>query len=145
APHPLQDGLRRADDRRVTDRRRGLAQPLARARGVRAAEPGDRHRRAAVKLGWLLITGGVVIAWLARGLVLPVFLAMTLAYLLTPAVAWADAPAVRRSVAVAALFLVIVGGLGSAGVLLGPGLLTEASALVERLPGLATQIDRGLD
>ena len=93
----------------------------------------------------LTIAGVAALAWLARGLALPVFLAMVLAYLLSPAVAWADARAVRRSVAVGALFAAIIAGLLIAGVLLGPRVLAEASALVERLPALATQIDLGLD
>lgn len=93
-------------------------------------------------LGW---AGLVALLWLARGLLLPVFLAAALAYLLSPAVAWADTHAIRRSVAVGALFALIVGLLAGAGFLLGPGLLAEGAALLERLPGLARQIDQGLD
>ena len=62
-----------------------------------------------MKPGRLLAWGGLAaLAWLARGLLLPVFLAAALAYLLSPAVAWADALAIRRSVAVSALFAVII-------------------------------------
>ena len=93
-------------------------------------------------LAW---SGLIALAWLARGMVLPVFLAAALAYLLSPAVAWADTHAIRRSVAVSALFAVIIAGLGGAGFLLGPGMLAEAGALVDRLPALARQIDVGLD
>jgi predicted PurR-regulated permease PerM len=93
-------------------------------------------------LGW---AGLVALLWLARGLLLPVLLAAALAYLLSPAVAWADTHAIRRSVAVGALFALIIGLLGIAGFLLGPGLLAEGAALMERLPGLARQIDQGLD
>jgi predicted PurR-regulated permease PerM len=47
-----------------------------------------------VKPGRLLAWGGLAaLAWLARGLLLPLFLAAALAYLLSPAVAWADAMA----------------------------------------------------
>ena len=95
---------------------------------------------------WLVTIAGVAaLAWLARGLVLPVFLAMMFAYLLSPIVAWADALAIRRSVAVGALFAVIVAVLLAAGLLLGPRMVTEASALADRLPALASQIDTGLD
>jgi predicted PurR-regulated permease PerM len=93
----------------------------------------------------LTIAGVAALAWLARGLALPIFLAMAFAYLLSPVVAWADARAIRRSVAVGALFAVIIAGLSAAGLLLGPRVVAEASVLVERLPGLATQIDHGLD
>ena len=99
-----------------------------------------------MKPGSLLAWGGLAaLAWLARGLVLPVFLAAMLAYVLSPAVAWADALAIRRSVAVGALFLVIIAVLLVGGFLLGPGMLAEASALMDRLPELARQIDVGLD
>jgi predicted PurR-regulated permease PerM len=99
-----------------------------------------------VKPIWLVTIAGVAaLAWLARGLVLPVFLAVMFAYLLSPVVAWADALAIRRSVAVGALFAVIIAVLLAAGLLLGPRMLTEASGLVDRLPALASQIDTGLD
>jgi predicted PurR-regulated permease PerM len=98
--------------------------------------------RAFRLLGW---AGLLALLWLARGLLLPVFLAAAFAYLLSPAVAWADTLAIRRSVAVGALFALIVSVLVIAGFLLGPGVLAEGAALMERLPGLARQIDQGLD
>lgn len=99
-----------------------------------------------MKAGRLIAWGGILIlAWLARGLALPVFLATALAYLLSPAVAWADALAIRRSVAVGALFTVIIAALAAAGFLLGPGLFGESAALMDRMPALARQIDAGLD
>jgi predicted PurR-regulated permease PerM len=99
-----------------------------------------------VKPSWIVTIAGVAaLAWLARGLALPVFLAMAFAYLLSPVVAWADALAIRRSVAVGALFSVIIAVLLAAGLLLGPRMVTEASLLVDRLPALASQIDTGLD
>jgi predicted PurR-regulated permease PerM len=95
---------------------------------------------------WLVAISAVAaLAWLARGLLLPVFLAMMFAYLLSPIVAWADALAIRRSVAVGALFAVMITVLLGAGLLVGPRMLAEASGLVERLPALATRIDTGLD
>jgi predicted PurR-regulated permease PerM len=99
-----------------------------------------------VKPGRLLAWGGLAaLAWLARGLVLPVFLAVALAYLLSPAIAWADALGIRRSVAVSALYAVIIAVLVVAGFLLGPGMLAETAALMDRLPALAQEIDVGLD
>jgi predicted PurR-regulated permease PerM len=99
-----------------------------------------------VKPGRLLVWGGLAaLAWLARGLLLPVFLAAALAYLLSPAVAWADALAIRRSVAVSALFAVIIAVLVVAAFLLGPGVFAEGAALMDRLPAVARQIDLGLD
>jgi predicted PurR-regulated permease PerM len=99
-----------------------------------------------VKASRILTWGGLlVLAWLVRGMVLPVFLAGVLAYLLSPAVAWADTLAIRRSVAVSALFAAIIAGLASVVFLLGPGMLAETGALVDRLPALGRQIDVGLD
>ena len=99
-----------------------------------------------MKPGRLLAWGGLAaLAWLARGLILPLFLAAALAYLLSPAVAWADALAIRRSVAVSALFAVIIAVLVVAGFLLGPGMVAEGAALMDHLPALARQIDLGLD
>lgn len=99
-----------------------------------------------MKASRILAWGGLLaLAWLARGMVLPVFLAAALAYLLSPAVVWADTLAIRRSVAVSALFAVIIAVLVGAAFLLGPGMLAEAGALVDRLPALARQIDAGLD
>lgn len=99
-----------------------------------------------MKPAWLLAWGALgALAWLARGLVLPVFLAAAFAYLLSPAVAWADARAIRRSVAVSALYGVIIAVLVVAGFLLGPGMLAETAALMDRLPAQAGQIDVALD
>ena len=99
-----------------------------------------------MKPGWVLTMALVgTLAWLARGLVLPIFLAMVFAYLLSPAVAWADARAIRRSVAVGALFAMIIAALLAVGQLVGPRMAGEANVLVERLPALAKQVDYGLD
>jgi predicted PurR-regulated permease PerM len=99
-----------------------------------------------VKPGRLLAWGGLLaVVWLARGLILPVLLAAALAYVLGPAVAWADSMAIRRSVAVGVLYAATIAVLVVAGFLLGPSMFTEAAALMDRLPTLAQQIDLGLD
>jgi predicted PurR-regulated permease PerM len=99
-----------------------------------------------VKPFWVLMAAGlIVLAWLARGLALPIFLAMAFAYLLSPIIVWADARAIRRSVAVSALFIFLIATLLGVGLLLGPRVVKEASALAARLPGLAGEIDQRLD
>ena len=99
-----------------------------------------------MKPSWLVTIAGVAaLAWLARGLALPVFLALIFAYLLSPIVAWADALAVRRSVAVGALFVVLIALLLGAGLVLGPRMATELAALADRLPAVASQLDTSLD
>ena len=99
-----------------------------------------------MKLGWLLTVGGLVaLAWLARGLALPIFLAAALAYVLTPALAWTDALAIRRSVSVGVLYAIIISVLVIFGLLLGPSLFAETASLMDRLPVLAQLTDAGLD
>jgi len=98
-----------------------------------------------VKPSWLWIAGVAALAWLARGLALPVFLAIGVRLPAQPDRRVGDARAIRRSVAVAALFAVITAVLLAAGLLLGPRMVIEASALVDGLPALASQIDTRLD
>jgi predicted PurR-regulated permease PerM len=99
-----------------------------------------------VKRGWLLAYGGLaVLAWLARGLALHVFLAVVLAYVLSPVLAWSDARAIRRSVAVGGLYAVVISVLVAGAFLLGPTILAETSSLIDRLPALARRSDTGLD
>lgn len=99
-----------------------------------------------MKPAWLL--GGaaaLVVVYLFRGLLFPLFLAAALAYLLNPLVAWAEVFAIRRTVAVAGVCLgLLVLGLGF-GFALGPRLGGEVAALVERLPLLAEQVESALD
>jgi predicted PurR-regulated permease PerM len=99
-----------------------------------------------VRRGWLIaaVAGTLVLAWLARGLALHVFLAMVLAYLFTPLIARTDALAIRRSVAVAGIFLLTILVLVGAGLLVGPRMLTEVSTLAEGWPALAGRIDKAL-
>ena len=98
-----------------------------------------------MRTGWLLTIVILILVWLARGLLLPVLLAAILAYLLGPAIMWADTHAIRRTVAVSVLYVGIITVLVVAGYLLGPGLFAEASTLLDRLPGLTRQADAGLD
>lgn len=95
---------------------------------------------------WILSAVGIAaLAWISRGMVLPVFLAMMLAYLLSPLVAWADALAIRRSVAVGGIFAAIITVLLLLGLTIGPRVLAESSTLVEGLPALAARVDTALD
>ncbi|MBI3456504.1 MAG: AI-2E family transporter [Candidatus Rokubacteria bacterium] len=106
------------------------------------ATPAPRTPPASVV--WLL--GGVAalaLAYLFRGLLVPLFLAVALAYLVSPLIAWAEGFQIRRSVAVGGLYLGALVVL-AAGLLLGPRLRVEAAALAERLPTLAAAVDAGL-
>jgi predicted PurR-regulated permease PerM len=99
-----------------------------------------------VKPGWLLTLGGLAaLAWLARGLALPVFLAAALAYVLSPALAWSDSLAIRRSFSVGVLYAIMISMLVICALLLGPILFAETSSLMGRLPALARMTDAGID
>jgi putative permease len=98
-----------------------------------------------MRTGWFLTIGILILVWLARGLFLPILLAAILAYLLGPAIMWADTHSIRRTVAVSVLYAGIITVLVVAGYLLGPGLFAEASTLLDRLPALTRQADAGLD
>jgi len=98
-----------------------------------------------MRVGWIVTAGILTLVWLARGLMLPILLAAMLAYLLGPVIIWTDTLAVRRTVAVAILYVVIITVLVVAGYLLGPGLFAETSTLIDRLPTLTQKADAGLD
>ncbi len=106
------------------------------------ARPGSAHGA----LVWVAgMAAALLVGYLFRGLLLPLFLAAALAYLLNPVVARAEGLAISRSVAVAGLFvgigLVLVGG----GLLLGPRIRVEAVALVRNLPSLAAEVDDAIE
>lgn len=130
--------------------------------GTQAA-PGGGHRirtpahgrLTSSRLGWspppmsVVWMVGLVLAatltYVARDLVVFLILAAFLAYLLNPFVKAAESAAVRRSVAVIALFLTL--GLGSAGIAyrLAPSVRTEALALSEGWPSFSQQLDDALE
>ncbi len=92
----------------------------------------------------MTVAGALALVWLARGLA-PARVSRHGARLsLTPLVARTDALAIRRSVAVGAIFLLTILVLVGAGLLVGPRILTEASTLAEGLPALVVRIDKAL-
>jgi predicted PurR-regulated permease PerM len=104
-------------------------------------------RRGSSSLGsgvWLVALGAVALAYLFRGLVIPLLLAAALAYLLNPVIGWAQGFGFRRSVAVTALYLALALLLAGATLLLGPRLRTEVTGLADRLPELADELDAAL-
>ena len=104
---------------------------------------GGRRARPAFPL-WLVVVGGLALGYLFRGLVVPLLVAMATAYLLNPLVEWAEGFGIRRTVAVAALYLglalLVIGG----AVALGPRIRLEATGLAERLPSLVDEVDAAL-
>jgi predicted PurR-regulated permease PerM len=95
---------------------------------------------------WLLgLAAAGAVGYLFRDLALPALLAALLAYLLNPLVTWAQGFGVRRSVAVAGLFVAIGVVLVGGATVLAPRLRAEGTALASSLPLLAATIERGID
>jgi predicted PurR-regulated permease PerM len=104
---------------------------------------GVRRARTAFPV-WLAVASVLALGYLFRGLVVPLLVAMAMAYLLNPLVAWAEGFGIRRTVAVTALYLglaiLVIGGV----VALGPRLRLEATGLADRLPTLVDEVDAAL-
>lgn len=102
------------------------------------------HRRGGSGSVWLAALGALALAYLFRGLFVPLFLGAVLAYLLNPVVTWVQGFGFRRAVGVAGLYLGLAVLLAAAVVGLGPRVRAEVAGLAERLPVLADQVDAAL-
>jgi predicted PurR-regulated permease PerM len=87
----------------------------------------------------------VGIGYLFGGLVVPLVLALLIAYLLHPLVWWAESVTIRRSVAVSALYLAIGAAIVVVWATLGGRIRAEVGAFVEALPTFATRLEMALD
>lgn len=95
---------------------------------------------------WILLLLAIAVAaFLFRGLVLPFLVAAFLAYLLNPVLAWAQGQGVRRSVAVAGLYLGIVALATLGWLALGARLRAEATSLAGILPTLVSDVEDAVD
>jgi len=100
----------------------------------------------AARITWtiLVILGGFGLIYAMRRLVILVALSLFFAYLLFPLVRLAQRWLLpTRSLAIAAVYVVILAALGGAGVVIGPRLTTEAQSLAEKLPEMSKQIQSG--
>jgi predicted PurR-regulated permease PerM len=100
----------------------------------------------AARITWtiLVILGGFGLIYAMRRLVILVALSLFFAYLLFPLVRLAQRWLLpTRSLAIAAVYVVILATLGGAGVVIGPRLTTEAQSLAEKLPDMSKQIQSG--
>lgn len=104
------------------------------------AAPGGRSTGMWV-LGAVVVLG---IAYLFSKLVLPLLLALVIAYLLHPVVWWAESLTIRRGVAVGVLYLTMGAAIVVAWAVLGGLVRAEATALVAGLPTLAEQVEVAL-
>jgi predicted PurR-regulated permease PerM len=111
--------------------------------GLRAVAGGPRRPIGAPPT-WLAVVGVAALAYLVRGLLLPMLVAAALAYLLNPLVTWAEGLGVRRRDAVAVLFLGLLGLAVGGAWFLGPHVRKEVGELIEELPTLTDKVDAAL-
>lgn len=96
-------------------------------------------RRHAIFLGvTAAIVIGIVIA--ARSIMLPFVLALVIAYVLTPLVAWVERKKVPRAAAIVLVYVVVLGGLGLFLRLTAPRIAGELAGLRRELPAISKTI-----
>jgi predicted PurR-regulated permease PerM len=91
----------------------------------------------------LVILGGFALIYAIRRVVILVALSLFFAYLLFPLIRLTQRLIPIRSLAIAAVYMVILAALSGAGAVIGPRLRTEAQSLAEKLPEMSKQIQSG--
>jgi predicted PurR-regulated permease PerM len=82
----------------------------------------------------------VLVAWVTREVVLPFVLAMIIAYVLTPLVAWCERRGLRRSVSIIVVYLVTLSTLGGSVSLIAPRIYQETLGLTRESPEIARRL-----
>jgi predicted PurR-regulated permease PerM len=101
-------------------------------------------RTARITTTILVILGGLVLIYAMRRVLIVVAFSLFFAYLLFPLVRLTQRWVIpTRSLAIVAVYVVMLTALGSAGVVIGPRLTTEAQNLAEKLPEMSKQIQSG--
>ena len=101
-------------------------------------------RTARVTCTILVILATLGLAYAMRGVLLLVALSLFFAYLLFPLVRLAERWVTRRrALAIAVVYLVVLGALGGAGAAVGPRLTTEVQSLAQKLPEMSKGIQSG--
>ena len=93
----------------------------------------------------VLIAIVVLIAYVATDVVVLFILSAGLAYVINPLVKMAEGFAIRRDIAVAAIYVVIFVALAAAATFLAPKLRAEIDTLASGSPSLTEQLDRAVD
>ncbi len=101
-------------------------------------EPGFRHARTV----FFAVSGAALVALLllAQEVLLPFLLAILVAYVLFPAVAWVERRRVPRWAAILLVYLVMIGSMVGFAVLVVPRLFDETKQLSTELPKLTQRI-----
>lgn len=80
------------------------------------------------------------VAWATREVVLPFILAIIIAYVLTPLVAWCERRGMRRSVSIIVVYLVTFSTLGGSVALIAPRIYQETLGLTRESPEIARRL-----
>jgi predicted PurR-regulated permease PerM len=92
----------------------------------------------------LVILGVIGLAYAVRRVLLLIALSLFFAYLLFPVVELTQRWVIRRrSLAIAIVYLVLLGALVGIGIAVGPRLSTEVQSLAQKLPEMSTQVQSG--
>ena len=92
----------------------------------------------------LVFLGALGLLYAMRGVLLIVALSLFFAYLLFPLVRLTQRWLVQsRPVAIAVVYLGVLGALGGAGIAVGPRLSSEVQSLAQKLPDMSRQIQSG--
>src|SRR5690349_12522325 len=78
--------------------------------------------------------------WATREVVLPFVLAMIIAYVLTPLVAWCERHGLRRSVSIVSVYLVTLSTLAGSVALIAPRIYEETLGLTQESPEIARRL-----
>ncbi|MGB3532186.1 MAG: AI-2E family transporter [Microcoleaceae cyanobacterium] len=82
----------------------------------------------------------LVLLWQLQGLIVLLMISVVLAASIVPIVNWAEAQRVPRWLAVILVYLTLVAGLTGLGLIIGPSVFDQISALVRQLPIFAERI-----
>jgi predicted PurR-regulated permease PerM len=82
----------------------------------------------------------LVLLWQLQGLIILLMISVVLAASIVPIVNWAEARRVPRWLAVILVYLTLIAGLTGLGLIIGPSVFEQISALVRQLPIFAERI-----
>ena len=101
----------------------------------------DERRPNTRRTIFLAVTAAIVVAVivLAHSVLLPFILALLIAYVLTPLVAWVEKRRVPRALAIIVVYVLVLGTLGGFIRVAAPRVGTELGGLRRELPGMVTR------
>jgi predicted PurR-regulated permease PerM len=99
---------------------------------------GPTGRRRLFLLGAALLV--CVVVWLGRDVMLPFVLALVVAYVFTPAVAWVERKNVPRALAIVIVYVAVLGTIGGFIRLAAPRMAQEFAGVRKELPGLGKKV-----